>query len=333
MQKEGLDKNKIVKQALFQNINISSAGLFYGGIGICMYLSETNSDQAIPILKDTLKISRQLNIDFRRGLTGFVISLQHLKNKGIFNGDINLLINDTDTLLFRTIAFDNKESLTITEIVEFIYYEIWRLENIESDEEKYLHIELIKTMTDILFFSVTPEALLEPKHYSLEYKLPQILWILSRVYHCEIYQSRITKMLEMLSPLILFKMPILHANRLTIMWALKRLINECNLGAKWQEYLELLKHNIDVNIILNKEVANSIYIENGVSSIYYILKDLPEINCQDDNFRDRILNIIGNSTEMKLLETNEAYLRNHIGLYNGYSGVALTKHIIEKENG
>lgn len=201
---------------VFQNSNLGS---YYGNVGICLYLAKSNPTLATFVLNNILKNIQNLNIDFRNGLTGFVIALQHLKNKGIFNGDINSLINETDTLLFRKIAFDNCDDLTITEIIEFIYYETWRLENITSAEEKYLHIELIKTMTDNLFSSVTPDALLEPMHYSLEYKLPQILWILSRVYHCEIYQARITKMLEMLSPLILFKMPTLHANRLTVMWA------------------------------------------------------------------------------------------------------------------
>lgn len=329
---------KKISDELLKDITAKSpAGFFYGNIGVCLYLatvhSETNSDHVISLLKDALKNIQKLNIDFRHGLTGFVIALQHLKNKGLFNGDIKLLINETDTLLFREIAFDNNESLTITEIVEFIYYETWRLEQIESDSEKHLHIELVKKMTDRLFSLVTPEALLEPMHYSLEYTLPQILWILSRVYHSEIYQDRIIKMLDMLSPLILFKMPILHSNRLTILWALSRLVNECNLGNNWHEYLGLLERNIDLNTILNKEVANSIYIKNGVSSIYFILKDLPEICNQDKNYRNRIIDIIDKSTEMRLLESNEAYLKNHIGLYNGYSGVALTKLIIEKENG
>ena len=35
--------------------------------------------------------------------------------------------------------------------------------------------------------------------------------------------------------------------------------------------------------------------------------------------------------EMDRLITNEAYLKNHLGLYNGYCGVALIKCLIQKD--
>ena len=91
---------------VFQNSNLGS---YYGNVGICLYLAKSNPTLATFVLNNILKNIQNLNIDFRNGLTGFVIALQHLKNKGIFNGDINLLINETDTLLFRTIAFDNPQ--------------------------------------------------------------------------------------------------------------------------------------------------------------------------------------------------------------------------------
>lgn len=55
MQKVEQNKNRTKMQYSFQNINVSSAGLFYGGIGICMYLSKTNSNLATSILKEILK--------------------------------------------------------------------------------------------------------------------------------------------------------------------------------------------------------------------------------------------------------------------------------------
>ena len=328
----------ITTEQIMNEAKLLPPGLYNGRIGICIYLTNADRSAASSLLHGTLKDITALhgNIDLREGLTGIVLALRYLQHKNVFTGNLDLITNETDSLAFRTLAFDNKtDSMSLIELAQYIYYETWRLGGVAGIdiEGKYLCSELIKRLTDKLFLAMNSSVLIEPMVYSLDYALPQVLFALSRVCRCGIYCRRIAKMIDEFAPLILYKMPILHANRLLVLWALKKLLHECRLGNDWNDYCKMITDHVSVKRILEEEVNNSIYLENGASSIYFLLKDLPEIEYDRKQYTGKILDILNNSKELENLEGNEKYLQSHLGLYNGYSGVELAKLIIERENG
>lgn len=72
-----IDANKVIQCSL--NASISSCSLFYGKVRVYLYLVKVVKEISCLSLNETFKYLND-DIDFRHGLTGFVIALQHLKN-------------------------------------------------------------------------------------------------------------------------------------------------------------------------------------------------------------------------------------------------------------
>ena len=75
----------------------------------------------------------------------------------------------------------------------------------------------------------------------------------------------------------------------------------------------------------------SIYLQDGMPSIYFLLTRRKEYRPQLAEYRERIMKAINNSPEWKLLSDNKAYLYSHLGLYQGISGTALAYNWMEQD--
>ena len=186
-------------------------------------------------------------------------------------------------------------------------------------------------MVDKIFEDITTEELADTFIYRIDHLLPQILIVLSKVLNLGIYKTRICQLLKLLEPLILYKMPILHSNRLYILVAISKIIGSCELPDTWNEYRQMLAENISLKKIIKVECQDLVYFENGLSSIYLLLREIPEYKSHIKRIGTIISKDIENSAELRRLRENENYRKNRIGLLNGICGIELILMLIKKD--
>lgn len=318
-------------ERLFHHNNI---GLYYGSMGLCIYLSELSNKKTKQLYSQLCLNLKELNgnICLRKGMTGIALTTMLLNKKGIIVGNISSLLNEIDNAVFRIIAYDDSFlKKELSKEIEILLYLIYRYEYCENDIEKMLYTELICDKVDSIIVAMTIDPMVEPISFSLNYNLPKILYVLSLVLAQGLYKERIQKALIVISHKILYKMPILESNRLYLLFGLTSILKKCNLPNNWNSFRKMLVESISLQNIIENECKGLIYLENGLSSIYLLAREIPEFQDNIISIGENIIQEIDNSKEMDRLISNEAYLKNHLGLYNGYCGVALIKCLIQKD--
>ena len=308
----------------------------YGASGICLLLSEIDKGKAVSVFNILKQKTLTLhgNINIRNGLAGVALLVKCLHNKGVFNGKISSVLREIDDTIFRTITNNNGLSqLKIQDAIEVLYYLVITTKSEEhiNPETNELNFELIRILVDKIFEDITTEELADTFIYRIDHLLPQILIVLSKVLNLGIYKTRICQLLKLLEPLILYKMPILHSNRLYILVAISKIIGSCELPDTWNEYRQMLAENISLKKIIKVECQDLVYFENGLSSIYLLLREIPEYKSHIKRIGTIISKDIENSAELKRLRENENYRKNRIGLLNGICGIELILMLIKKD--
>ena len=308
----------------------------YGASGICLLLSEIDKGKAVSVFNILKQKTLTLhgNINIRNGLAGVALLVKCLHNKGVFNGKISSVLREIDDTIFRTITNNNGLSqLKIQDAIEVLYYLVITTKSEEhiNPETNELNFELIRILVDKIFEDITTEELADTFIYRIDHLLPQILIVLSKVLNLGIYKTRICQLLKFLEPLILYKMPILHSNRLYILVAISKIIGSCELPDTWNEYRQMLAENISLKKIIKVECQDLVYFENGLSSIYLLLREIPEYKSHIKRIGTIISKDIENSAELRRLRENENYRKNRIGLLNGICGIELILMLIKKD--
>lgn len=301
-----------------------------------MLLSEIDKEKAVSVFNILKQKTLTLhgNINIRNGLAGVALLVKCLHNKGVFNGKISSVLREIDDTIFRTITNNNGLSqLKIQDAIEVLYYLVITTKSEEhiNTETNELNFELIRILVDKIFEDITTEELADTFIYRIDHLLPQILIVLSKVLNLGIYKTRICQLLKLLEPLILYKMPILHSNRLYILVAISKIIGSCELPDTWNEYRQMLAENISLKKIIKVECQDLVYFENGLSSIYLLLREIPEYKSHIKRIGTIISKDIENSAELRRLRENENYRKNRIGLLNGICGIELILMLIKKD--
>lgn len=317
-----------IPEEIIEDLPIS---LYNGKLGICLFRFFNGENEiATNILKDACNNLKQLRkrIDLPNGLAGVGFAVNILVKYGFIKGNVEPMLRETDDAIYRQIAFDKGcEYYDIQLLIQLLYYMKMRYEMLESDSEnQYLQRELIIKTVNQVFNLVDYSKIQEPMHYSLDYILPQLHFVMGQIASLGFYKHRIQMMMRELSPLLLSAIPLFQANRLYMLAGVECILKYCDLGDRWHKYYHLLIENIDINSIINSEIGcRSIYINNGVSSLYFLIRNIKYYSEELPRLRKKILKFIDNSPELDLLKNNKFYLRSHIGLYNGYFGVALAR--------
>lgn len=320
------------KFASYLNQENSSIGLADGKMGGCIYfyhLSSISKDRNHKKIADNLldnvfnNIDRTKSIDIKKGLAGIGVGINYLIKCKYVEGDINIVLNDVDNLIFQdlsyTINFKENDSFTI---IQVLYYLCIRFKQQKhGSENEYLYKELIiKLINDI--YRYLPENFYdEPLTYTVDYILPQFLFIINEVYKLGFYNYRLIRITEELSYKIMSIYPILHSNRLFLLWGMN-LLNKKIDNKQWNRHLILLREHINIETIISYEMRNkNIFFNNGLSSIYFFINNLPyHFNIEE---RNKIIEKINRSEIWNFLNDNPSYFKRHCGLYSGFAGVFL----------
>jgi hypothetical protein len=252
-------------------------------------------------------------------------------------GDINDVLEEVDSHIFKSLAFVNTEEpfYLKSTLINLLYYFYVRYTELQSPDGKYLYQELIIKLIEMFRHNLSTDFFREQSSFSVQnYQPPVMLYILSKICELNIYSHRITKIIEEFADRILSDVPVLHANRLYLLAGLLN-IKPCLPGYQKEigEHAGLLKERIDVEHIMNVECKNQdIYVKDGLSFVYILLfmiqKYYPEYAVE---FNPRSLyNRIKNSDAWNTLINRDYYLYLRKGLYDGFPGANLVLMHIEK---
>lgn len=313
-------------------------GLFTGKMGICFYLFHAGqTDKAHEWLQALYKELPAMkgNISVEEGLCGIGIAINHLIRQRYIKGDINAVLQEIDDRVFQQLAYERyNKKYGLTSLIHILYYQTlrWQEQKEGSDTEYVFKSLITKTMNDI-YECIDPQSICEPLHYSLDYALPQVLFIMDYLLSQNLCRQRIERMMGELSPIILSTIPRMQSNRLYLLCGMNALSSHGICTEEWKKQTSLLLNTININHILTYEIGcKSIYINNGVSSLYFLIEQIYKDSDKMNEYRKLMMELIDHSPEWRLLARNKAYLRSHLGLYNGISGVAWAYNIMEKQN-
>lgn len=334
--------NKILLQLIDKTYPV---GVAQGKIGISIYfyhLSQIEQYEnyktiAEQLLDDTLgKLSLDSSISVEDGLAGIALGVAHLIKAGFVEGDVNELLEDIDNVIFKRIAFLQPNlSYKKEELLHLLFYLYMRLTNQTDEDSQYIFRELIIKVINIFAAGLKNDFFDESFSFSVyHYHLPLFTYICARLLEQDFYNDRIYKILEEFEPKILSRLPILHANRLYLLCGILPLIPYMR-NPRWRDYSNLLQKEINLQVILDKEMKNKhIFISNGLSMVYLLLYNLEKnyltykIPYDPLYFYDKIIS----SEAWESLSKHDYFFNIHCGLLNGFPGVLLVLSHIQKQN-
>jgi len=332
---------EILNKKLLSLIDECPLGLANGKMGLCIYfyyLSRMEKKDEFKIIAENLfddvinNLSETTNISFESGLAGIAIGISHLVKEKFVEGDINEVLEDIDSCIFRKLVFyDDKVNTSPNHqaiYIQLLYYLYIRYKAQTSYDEKFIFQELMIKIIEKIKNNIQVYFLYEHLSFSINnFHLPTFLYIISKIYNLNIYNTRIIKILEEYINQILSIIPILHANRLYLLWGLIN-IKECLPAYKKEidSQIHILRGIINIDKIINIELRDQdIYIINGVSIIYILLFIIqikyPEyrIDYSPQSFHNRI----SNTKALNLILNRKLYFYEHSGLINGFPGAYL----------
>jgi hypothetical protein len=330
-------QNQLTDKFLLSDFDKFPVDLFHGKMGLTIYLyhlSKIESNPEYQTIADQLldqillnDLSPNHSIDVENGLAGIGLGVTYLIKKGFVEGDINELLEVIDNEIYRKIVFAEKSSnFSPTLLLHLIGYLYIRLKDQTDQNMQSLYQDWIIKTLNMLYNQIDDEFLNESYSFSIyHYQLPVLLWIVSKLLEEGFYNERIYKMLDTLQLSILARFPVLHSNRLFLLWGLLNLKPYLK-HESWNNYIQMLYREISVDEIIEKEMTNrKIFISNGLSAIYLLLHainhDFPDYQIPFDS--QTIYDKLQNSDAWNALLERDYFYDIHHGLLNGFPGVQL----------
>ena len=316
-----------------------SIGLTSGKMGMCIYfyylsrweVKEKHKQVAEKLLDEVINnLTNKMDFSVENGLAGIAIGISHLVREKFVEGDINEILEEVDSRIFKVLAFLKQEDSKFSKqvLIHLLYYLYVRYIEQKSFGNKYIFQELIIKTVEIIYHNLPADFFHEHFSFSFtNYKSPLFLFILSKLYDLNIYNDRLDRILEEFIGPILSVIPILHANRL---YLLNGLLSIKPYLLKYKNEIisriHLIKERINIEHIMNVELKNQdIYIKNGLSFIYILLFFIqikhPEYKIDYDP--QTFFNRITNSKAWNTLLSSDYYQKKHDGLFNGFPGAHL----------
>jgi hypothetical protein len=305
-----------------------------GKLGFCIFFFLLNDEayrkQAEKLLDD---VYRKLN-DEHQFINLYQLSqvgtgIDYLIKNQYVKGNANYILSDVDNAIFRKLAFEDTIDYRMPGIIPLLHYLFVRLEKQKQGSDAcFLWEELcIKTFNSI-YISLESNFYNDPVLFSLEtYPLPLFLYVIGKLHSLRFYNYRIDEVIKEMSGLIQSRLPVLHANRLYLLWGLSHLKKETGLNF-WDEQIELLVHHIDYQTIIYKELrSKAVFVNDGVAGICLLLIDLEKTPYQIP-FDIRLLR---ERIAKSAVWQEDQWEKESLGLFKGFSGLLLINHLIDKK--
>jgi hypothetical protein len=321
------------------NLDLSDfpIGLYYGKMGLCIYfyeLSRFTSDNSHLVFAEKLLddivdgISDKVAIDPENGLTGICLAINYLLSNGFAEGDPNKVLKDFDSKIIHSLLFnqlfDNDKNLSLGTINlrlgSLIYLSI-RLENKNISKEERLIIENVLVENINKIEAMETDKFTEPVLFSVTgYFSPLYLQLLTKVYKLDFYNYKIDKIINSLTPHLLYRFPLNRANRMLLCASMEEATSTFKDLSEWSDRVHLLKQDSNIPQTINEFRNKNIAFSNGLCGFYYLLKRAGNSR----QFHDFFIDKIERSEKWESLSEEENVMKSQIGLYGGLPGIILT---------
>ena len=309
-------------------------GLLYGKMGYCIYFFEmgrmmndkhyTKHAEALldVICKET---TRHLPVDIENGLLGIGLGVSNLIKEKFISGNENDVLEKFDIPVFKTLAF-NKQKIMLTKLkFQLLYYLSvrYKFQKAGSDKE-YIFKELIFTTLNS-FTQHSIELWEEPFSFSLQYQLPFFLYTLGLTAEFAIFQHKIAKIVDELTPEVISLIPVSHAHRLYLMLGMCS-INKTIDNPLWRNHVRLLKREIDINHILTEEFRDrNVFLIDGLAGVLLLISIYNRMVCDSEKISFDIESMqekITSSTVWSHFKIDDNFFKANSNM-NGFCGIAL----------
>lgn len=292
--------NKQIKVFASENPGLNIAT---GKMGVCLYfflLADSLKNKQYQEWGESLldEIYEKLSQDITSvSITDIVqvgIAIDFLLNRKYVTGNVNRVLGEVDNVLFQHMTSSRNPQILTCNTPDFLYilyylYLRHKKQKPNSDDCFLIEELIIKAFNEV-YASLNSAFYDEPFLFNLDYRLPPFLFVLSKVYSLDFYNNRLDEVIKEIAGLIQSRIPVLHSNRLYLLWGLVNL-KQVTKFTYWDEQVKLIYHNINIPKIIGQELQNKhVFIEDGVAGIYLLLRAMkktdyeipydPEILCR-----------------------------------------------------
>ena len=281
------------------------------------------------------RITENTAIDTASGLTGICMAVNFLIDSGNMEGNANYMLKSYEDKIIQSLLVDrildsNPTLSMLKKVMGSLSYFTTRLQNTKlSDNERYIMqgiiIEIINKIESLELDKFT-----EPSSFSvISYFTPFYLQLLKSIYQLNFYNYKIEKILDDLSPRILYMYPSNKANRLSLYLAMKEINAIVGGIAGWDKQIELLQQDLDIHQIINEFRNKNMAFNQGLCGFYYLLRKTEP----NKDYTDLLIHRIAHSDIWDHYFINDNAYMQPFSLYHGAPGVILTYlHMVTKSN-
>jgi hypothetical protein len=330
------NKIEILDKKAFKSGDDNPISLVNGKVGHCIYLYSVGRisgnkqfQQMAELLTGEIfeQVTKIKAFDIKNGLSGIGLGFDYLIENKYMEGNVNDILEEVDNALFKQICnHNNLNNSDVSLQLQLIYYFTVRLKTQKKNSEnEYFFKEVI--IDAINFISEKIYSIFSEESQAFNMENTSILSLLVLSQCDKLYKEKIGRILKDISFSILSKIPVLHANRLYLLYAMDRINKKIKTNG-WSEHIKLLARETDIEHIIEKELADDIYFSNGLSAIYFLLSGLQDYfpSYQTCKYKELIINKIENSPIWDRLIDDDFYMKHNNGLFSGYKGTSLLLH-------
>lgn len=318
---------KISEEIIDYTNSDSGLDIITGKMGVCLYffsraklLDESKYQKLAEKLLDDiyLDLGNEAIKKSAYELAQIGIGMNYLIKQKFVQGNINNILNGIDIAVYKKMIFQNSNTNKPNETLLILYFICIRLEKQKKGSDTgFIWEELCIKVFNELYRSIELEFYEEPILFNMDYRLPKFIYVLYKMYSLQFYNYRIIEVIKEISYTILSRIPILHANRLYLLWSLFHLKTSIGLDI-FDEQMDLLLNHIDYKKIIYTELRDrNVFVKDGVAGICVLLNSLQKTSCQisfDKNLFLKRIEESGIWEEYKQLQ--DVY-----GLITGFSGL------------
>ncbi len=335
-----IEETEFISETLMQiaprSLNI---GLLNGKFGVAIYffrLAEVTGNQQHQEFAENLldeifeKVASSVNpLNFESGLAGVAWGIEYLVVNDFIEADTDDVLADADDIIYQYIVNEHSIPIGLLKgLMGFGFYILSRLERKDLNANtmqvkifKNLLIEIINKVST--YIEEDKNIFREPGIFDITWDLPHCLIFFSNAYKLNIYNVKIIKILENLSPVVLSILPVSQCNRLHLLLGMQHVLHLVDLQG-WRTHAMLLKQTIIPTTIIDKELKDKlISIANGVAGYSFIVNQLNQFGVNIIFNPQEIAKRITESEYWAEMKNNKYIEHENMGLLHGFSGIGM----------
>lgn len=276
-------KNRINELLIENSHFLSNPSLLRGKMGLSLFLYTCGelTDEDDKIKKAEQDLTHVLDIVMRQplpphfedGLAGIGWGIEYLIKNGLIDANPDEMLEDIDTTLFQLI---NERARDLTFNIQkgvlgytlYFYYRILDKEfKLRADDESLFFRRVIIDLVNSIARLIDAEEpdFVEPRYFNIWWDLPCCLFVLGKIKRLNLYDQKIERIIDDISPIVLSSFPRNSGNRFNLVLGMMSLDYPC-----WANYIKFLKESITETELLDDLNDRNLHFENGLAGLIFI---------------------------------------------------------------